>query len=352
MSDGPLNAEPVQDNEWKPSTNPMVDGQSEGDTVCGQATSLGQDQVELAPEDVAVLEELEKLQTQKSGWVGAILVLVVSLMLFIGVAQAQSAWEGIIVILIPVLAFHEFGHYVAMRYFGYRNVRMFFIPLLGAAVSGRHYNVAGWKKAVVALAGPLPGILVGVPLGMIGLFLGVPKIVDVALLMLILNGFNLLPFPPLDGGWIVHAVLFVRHPVLDGVFRLLAALAMLGLGVLLGEWILAGLGVFMLIGVPFAWRMAGIAHRLRDRGTPALSTDGQSIPSTVALPILAEVRRASPANSSPKIIAMNVVNVFEALNSHPPNVLASLGLLAIHASAFLVAFVTSVVLIVFRHGLA
>ena len=35
-----------------------------------------------------------------------------------------------------------------MRLFRYSNVKMFFIPLLGAAVSGRHYNVPGWKKVV------------------------------------------------------------------------------------------------------------------------------------------------------------------------------------------------------------
>jgi hypothetical protein len=45
-----------------------------------------------------------------------------------------------------------------MRIFHYRDVRMFFIPFFGAAVSGRHYNIAGWKKAVVSMMGPVPAL--------------------------------------------------------------------------------------------------------------------------------------------------------------------------------------------------
>ena len=74
--------------------------------------------------------------------------------------------------LIPILLFHEFGHYVAMRVFGYQDLRMFFIPLFGAAVSGRHYNVPGWKKAIVSLAGPVPGIGLGVALGAVSAMTG------------------------------------------------------------------------------------------------------------------------------------------------------------------------------------
>jgi hypothetical protein len=175
------------------------------------------DEEAISPLQAAVLAELERLQNQQPGWGGALAVLVVSLLLYMGAARVERAWDGLI-ILLPVLAFHELGHYVAMRCFGYRNLRMFFIPFFGAAVSGRHYNIAGWKKALVALAGPLPGILIGAPLGMVGLLLREPKVIEVAMLLLILNGFNLLPFLLLDGGWVVHAVLFVRHPVLDVLF--------------------------------------------------------------------------------------------------------------------------------------
>lgn len=302
----------------------------------------------VSPEDALVLAELEQLQNKKPSWWGAIALLAISLVLFMGAARAEFAWEGIF-ILIPVLAFHEFGHYIAMKAFGYRNLRMFFIPFFGAAVSGRHYNIAGWKKALVALAGPLPGILIGAPLGTVGLLLEEPKVIEVALLMLILNGFNLLPFLPLDGGWVVHAVLFVRHPVLDVVFRLAAALALLGLAIFLNDWLLIALAVLMLLAIPMAWRLAGIAHRLKQEGLATLSSDAESIPAEAALAILAEVRPALPAETTPRILAQNVANVFETLNAYPPGVLASLGLLTLHAGSFLLVLVMIVVLAVVQH---
>jgi hypothetical protein len=175
------------------------------------------DRPPVSPEDAAVLVELERLQNHRASWWTTLLILAVSVFLFVAAMHTGQARE-LVWIFVPVIAFHELGHYLAMRRFGYRNLRMFFIPFFGAAVSGRHYNVAGWKKAVVALMGPVPGIVGGGALGVAGLALGLPALTGAALLMLILNGFNLLPLLPLDGGWVVHAVLFVRHPVLDVLF--------------------------------------------------------------------------------------------------------------------------------------
>jgi hypothetical protein len=201
---------------------------------------------------------------------------------------------------------------------------------------------------VVALAAPLPGILLGAPLGVVGLILREPKVVEVALLLLILNGFNLLPFLPLDGGWIVHAVLFVRHPALDVVFRLVAALSLLGLSILAGAWLLVAVAVFMLIAIPIAWRLARIAHHLKQQGLASLSCDAESIPAPTALRILAELRPALPPQTTPKVLAANVANVFETLNATPPGVFASLGLLTVHAGSFLLALVLSAVLTVLQ----
>src|SRR5581483_4306602 len=140
----------------------------------------------ISPEDEAVLAELDRLQNQSAGWGGAIAILVISLVLFTGAARADETWAGLAV-LVPVLLFHELGHYVAMRCFGYRNLRMFFIPFFGAAVAGKHYNISGWKKAIVALAGPVPGILVGAVLGIFGMVLHQSTVTEAATLMMILN---------------------------------------------------------------------------------------------------------------------------------------------------------------------
>src|SRR6266850_4573484 len=204
-----------------------------------------------------VLAELYKLQQKKSGWAAGVLLLVISLAVFIGAGSAQWSWK-IAVALVPILLFHELGHYIAMRAFNYRNLRMFFIPGFGAAVSGQNYNVPGWKKVIVSLMGPVPGVIVGSILGCAGLILHKTVLVKAAFLTLILNGFNLLPVLPLDGGWVMHAALFSRHYVLDTAFRGLAGVALLVGGFLAKDRWLAFIGVFMLFSIPVSFKIARI----------------------------------------------------------------------------------------------
>jgi Zn-dependent protease len=344
---------PVGDSELNESSEPLdaiaVDEPSttmsheDWQTIEAEESPVDVEVVEdgISARDAQVLAELDKLQTQRPSWWGALAVLGISLLLYMGAAKTDRAWDGVF-ILVLVLAFHELGHYVTMRCFGYRNLRMFFIPFFGAAVSGQHYNIAGWKKVLVALAGPLPGVFIGVPLGVVGLLVREPKLVEIAVLMLILNGFNLLPFLPLDGGWVVHTVLFVRHPVLDVVFRVVTALCVLGLAALLQAWLLLAVAIFMLLAVPLAWRLARIAYRLKHEDAVPASADAQSIPTQAALTILAELRRALPPQATPKVLAQNVANVYETLNARPPGVLASLGLLVLYGTSFLVALVALV----------
>jgi len=283
-----------------------------------------------------VLAEMDKLQQRKSGWGNAILILVISLLVFVGAGSARWSWKFVLA-LIPILLFHEFGHYVAMRIFKYRNLRMFFIPFFGAAVSGQNYNVAGWKKAIVSLMGPLPGIFVGALVGCAGLLLHQPLLIKAATLTLILNGFNLLPVLPLDGGWVMHAALFSRHYMLDTAFRVLAALALVVGGYFSTDHILMYLGIFMLIATPISFKVARIASDLRRRGLAAASPDDQNIPPETAQAIVGELKTAFPRGMNTKSLAQHALNIFESLNARPPGWLATTALLGVHGFAFLVA---------------
>jgi len=306
-----------------------------------------------------VLEQIDKLQQKQSNWRNTLLLLAVSLGLFavIGIGGdngprrfSKEHWNFLL-LLIPVLFFHELGHYVTMKAFRYRNLRMFFIPMFGAAVTGRNYNVPGWKKAIVYLMGPVPGILLGVGLGIAAMINGNRTLSNISLLLLILNGLNLLPFIPLDGGWIMHALLFSRHYVLSVVFRALAVLVLLGVAFTgVGGVFLFPLAIVLAIGLPMSFRQARIAQELREAGLGATSPDDQNIPPHVAQIIVDKVKASGPRMRGPKLLAQQTLEVFEALNARPPGWLATLGLGGVYAGSFLLALIFAVVIPIQREG--
>jgi Zn-dependent protease len=285
-----------------------------------------------------VIAELEKIRNKKGSWLSGAVILGVSVALFLGAGAARWDWHFAL-LLIPILLFHELGHFVAMRVFKYRNLKMFFIPLLGAAVTGQNYNVAGWKKAIVSLAGPVPGIVVGIGLGILAIALGdQPLLLEAATLTVFLNGFNLLPFLPLDGGWIVHVLLFSRHHVLDTAFRFLAAVVLISSG-FLGLRILMFIGVMMLIGLRAAYRVARVAAEIRESNIDTSSPDGQSIPVETADAIISRLDAATPLPIPDALRAQQTLQVFESVNARPPGVLGTLMLGGVHGASLVIAMI-------------
>jgi len=98
------------------------------------------------------MAEIERLQLNKTGWISGLVILLASLAVFLAVGTgglgeqtAKESWETL-GIVVGVLFVHEMGHYLAMRVFRYRNVRMFFIPGFGAAVSGQGYEAPDGRR--------------------------------------------------------------------------------------------------------------------------------------------------------------------------------------------------------------
>ncbi|MGC4030535.1 MAG: site-2 protease family protein [Tepidisphaeraceae bacterium] len=320
--------------------SPLPDPSADTPPALAAATVVAPD----APMDHmenATLDELRKLQKKQANWVVTVLLLFLSGLLFVVNSRqgnsSEQNWEFIGTI-VGILLFHECGHYLAMKLFGYRNLRMFFIPGFGAAVSGRHYNAAAWKKIVVSLMGPLPGIAVGVGILVASVWRQDDLLYRIGLMAVGLNAFNLLPVLPLDGGWVAHAALFARHPKLDVGFRLITALLMIASGVFLpGFKLLMYFGIASLFTLPIAFRRAQIVRELRSVPGIGVSPDDQSIPTDTARAILVRVRDRFRFNLNAKMAAQHVAEVFESLNARPPNVLATLGLLTLHAGGFFLA---------------
>ena len=309
-----------------------------------QAQASGQEHAE-------VLAELTRLQEKKPGWRTTVWVLAGSLVVFLALGAAKWDWKFTFWI-IPVLVLHEGGHWVAMRLFRYRNLRMFFIPLFGAAVTGQNWNVPGWKKALVSLAGPLPGIALGVVLGIASLVLKHPWLNHAALALLLLNGLNLLPILPLDGGHVLQDTLFCRNRWLDGAFRLLAILGLVLLGTLGGMTMLRYVAIAMAVSLPLVFRLSKVADDLRRQPLPPPLPGEDRIPTPTAQAIVSAVRGAFPARVAlnNKTLAQHTLTVFERLNARPPGALATLSLLALHGGALLAALVVSGLLFISQQG--
>ena len=292
-----------------------------------------------------ILAELDRLQAGRASGESGFILLLVSLALFV-VASMTGAGGlpfDMIAILVGVLFVHELGHWLAMRAFGYRNLKMFFIPFFGAAVSGRHYNVPGWKKAVVSLMGPLPGIVLGSALGFTGVALHQPLLIKIGVTAVVLNGFNLLPVLPLDGGWILQAILLCRHHLIELLFRLGAIAAIMIASVVLNDPVTRWVALFMAVSMPAMHKIARITNDLRNSELTPMSDDDQTIPPATAEAIVARVKERFPKLPN-KLAAQHTLQIFENLNARPPGLWASLAFGALQLASLLATAVVSAML--------
>jgi stage IV sporulation protein FB len=137
-----------------------------------------------------------------------------------------------LLIITAIVIFHELGHFFAMKYYRYSDLGIFFIPLLGAYVSGTKREVSQKQSAVILLAGPLPGILLGVIFDLIdrnsvnGHYFMDISLSRIALLLILLNLINLLPIYPLDGGQLLNRVFLDEESILSKIFIFLSAALM------------------------------------------------------------------------------------------------------------------------------
>jgi Zn-dependent protease len=294
-----------------------------------------------APVDAEFTNAMKALRS-RSRW-SAALVLLVSFALFILVRQPQSGSTRGLVVLVGVLLFHELGHYAGMRLFGYRDVRMFFIPFFGAAVSGRRGNVAPWKEGVVLLLGPVPGIAVAFALAMKGAIAS-PAVRPVAFSLVTINAFNLLPLAGLDGARLLQHVLFSRRRWLEILFQLCAALAMAAIGIKTEVWALLAFAYLMLVTLPLRWRVLGAASRLRVQGI-SVPIDARDLDGETARAVFREAHGALQWDRGSKRVAAVMDQVVDSVNARPPSLRASAALAAAWVLSLVLAVVTFVLLV-------
>ena len=165
-----------------------------------------------------------------------------ALFIVIGFFFFKQNWT-LVLVLTAVVIFHEMGHFLAMKIYNYQDLGIFFIPLMGAYVSGKKQEVSQTQSAVILLAGPVPGIITGLILHFISVYTGIGFIEQVAWILIFLNIFNLLPVYPLDGGQLLHRLFLDDNNILGKIFVIISAGLMC--------WIAFHSGLYPLLIFPF-----------------------------------------------------------------------------------------------------
>lgn len=182
---------------------------------------------------------------------------VTAVLSFIGMSLLWSPRTAAIILL--VIAIHEGGHALAMRAAGYRDVNVFFVPMVGALTVGRDVGATVRQRLSVLFAGPVPGLWLAVVLLLLKPSIGpVLWLKPLALGFLSINALNLLPITPFDGG---RAVETLTRP--ESFARLaihgLSVAALIWLAFTLESRVLGAIGIWWAF---LLWRQIGI-FRLR-----------------------------------------------------------------------------------------
>lgn len=164
------------------------------------------------------------LEEDKKNWMRKSLIsLIIYAVLFYGIFDSSISYMAA---LLVVLLIHELGHFFAMKLFNYKNVKLFFIPLLGAYVSGNKLIISQRQMSIVILAGPVPGIIIGFCLFMVNFIYPSEPLMMLANIFLFLNLFNLLPFMPLDGGRLIEVLFLKQNHSIRIVFTIISILGL------------------------------------------------------------------------------------------------------------------------------
>jgi Zn-dependent protease len=117
----------------------------------------------------------------------------------------------IAIAFVVLMLIHEMGHAIALRYYGLSASPPIFVPFLGAVINLREPPPNAWIESIVGMGGPFLGTIGALACYALALAFHAHPALQQELLVatqlaFILNLFNLLPVPPLDGGRITAAI--------------------------------------------------------------------------------------------------------------------------------------------------
>lgn len=283
-----------------------------------------------------VLMVLENMQTESTPFASQIKTLGLSLFAFIAIGVLLAAlFKSISVvtlfIVVIVLFVHETGHYIGMWKFGYKNLKMFFIPFFGAAVNG-YGCVSVTKESIVYLLGPIPGILIGLIIGGIYLLTNENIWFDVAKIFVTINTLNLLPLYPLDGGQFLFGVLPQRTYRLQWLLQVVFIILTIYVLFQFAPNISSGLIGFVVARSWYLYKYNKIASKLLANGIIESKMPDNSIPSEIAPEIISLVQEETKFKK-PKEIAESTWAVWTRVKAQRPTAIEQVYLTLTYISA-------------------
>lgn len=147
------------------------------------------------------------------------------------------------IIFVICIFVHELGHFVCMKIFKYDDTRILFIPFLGGLTIGSKKQISQKQQLFVLLAGPVPGILIGLLIFFIGGETLNNLVIKYGIISLGLNIFNLLPIIPLDGGRIIETLYLGKNKTVSKIF--------IGISIALFTYFAIKESEYFLLAIPF-----------------------------------------------------------------------------------------------------
>ncbi len=260
-------------------------------------------------------------------------IVILSLAIFAGTGLFRFTLSEL-VILIIVLFVHEAGHLIAMKLFKYSDVKMFFIPFIGAVITGREQTPYASRKALVSIAGPMPGLLIGLFFAILYAGNQQKQYYDIASMFIFINAFNLLPLYPLDGGSFFDSILFSRNYVIEVVFKVITSLLLIALVLLLKAWALILIPFFILVSLKSSYYIYNAAKGLK---TELAHQNIETLKLTEEL--VGKIRtgldeKAFSGKKTLKNLAALVDATWQRVSNIPPRPLKTLSLLLLYVVSF------------------
>ena len=209
------------------------------------------------------IEEQSKTNINKS---------LLSLGLFILVFYFLIDDLQVLFLIVLILFIHEMGHFIAMKVFGYNGVNMFFIPLMGAMVTGEKDRISQLQRAIIVLAGPVPGVLIGCGIIAYAQTIGHAGAAVAGFMFLLINVLNLFPIDPLDGGKLIETLFFSSNEKIKQVFLIASVVFMVVAGVFFQMYLLAFLGLYMSLRIKMVKSLSELRKKISVYKIPLIRT--------------------------------------------------------------------------------